>query len=220
LIPTDEPGTILVDFDGTVTQVDVGNRVFHTLTKGGAKAVVDLWKTGTIGSRECMIRECALARGTEGSILDLVREIPLDPGFLSFVSEVDRRGWRVRVVSDGLDLYIRSILEREGLGHLPVEANGIRFVQDRLLPTFPFTGRGCGRCGNCKGGAVQEAAREGNVIFVGNGLSDRCGARRAPRVFAKDDLARFCREEGITFESFETFEDVRRAVVDGVPEVM
>ena len=213
-----EVGTILVDFDGTVTQIDVGNRVFDHLTQGGARAVVDLWKKGDIGSRECMIRECALARGTEQSMLELVREIPLDPGFLAFVSDVDRKGWKVRVVSDGLDLYIRSILEREGLGSLPVEANGIRFVGDRLLPTFPFAGRGCGRCGNCKGGAVEEAAREGPVIFVGNGLSDRCGARRAPRVFAKDDLARFCRDEGIPFEPFETFDDVRRGVLEGASQ--
>jgi 2,3-diketo-5-methylthio-1-phosphopentane phosphatase len=208
------PGTILVDFDGTVTQVDVGNRLFHRLTGGRARTVVDLWKSGAIGSRECLIRECALARGTRETVLEVARDIALDPGFVSFLEAAGERGWRVRVVSDGLDVYIRAILEREGLGHLPIEANRVRFVNERLLPVFPYTGRGCGRCGNCKGGAVDEAARNGPVVFVGNGLSDRCGALRAPRVFAKGDLARFCRDEGIEFEPFQTFNDVRRGLLD------
>ena len=179
------------------------------------RQVIDLWKSGVIGSRECLIRECALTRATREQVLDLASRVPVDPGFDSFLTAAGERGWRVRVVSDGLDLYIRAVLEREGWGHIPVEANGVRFIGDRLLPTFPYTGRGCGRCGNCKAGAVEEATRNGPVIFVGNGLSDRCGASTAPTVFAKDDLARFCRSEGIDFEPFRSFDDVRRHLLTG-----
>ena len=201
-------GAVLVDFDGTVSRVDVGNLLFRRLTGGRAMEVVDSWKRGGMSSRECLIRECALARGTRDEVLRFALDQPVDAAFAPFVRRAIDAGRRVRVVSDGLDVYIRAILEREGLGALPLEANRVRFAGDRLLPSFPFAGRGCGSCGNCKGGAVEAARGDGPVIFVGNGLSDRCGARAADIVFAKDDLAAFCRDERIPFHPYETFDDV------------
>lgn len=201
-------GTVLVDFDGTISVADVGNRLLDELTGGRAMRVVDSWKRGEMGSRECLIRECALARGTREEVRAFAARQAVDPSFASFLGRAERDGWRVRVVSDGLDAYIRVILDREGWSTLPLEANRVRFTAGRLLPSFPYAGRGCGRCGNCKGGAVAAARRYGPVVFVGNGLSDRCGAREADLVFAKDDLARFCRRENIPFAPFRTFEDV------------
>ncbi len=201
-------GAVLVDFDGTVSVGDVGNLLFRRLTGGRATEVIDLWKRGGMTSRELMIRECALARGARDEVLAFALEQPVDPTFASFVRRAEAAGRRVSVVSDGLDVYIRAILEREGLGALPLEANRVRFAGDRLLPSFPFGGRGCGGCGNCKGGAVEAARGDGPVLFVGNGLSDRCGARAADVVYAKDDLAAFCRDEKIPFHPFSSFDDV------------
>jgi 2,3-diketo-5-methylthio-1-phosphopentane phosphatase len=201
-------GSVLVDFDGTVSVADVGNLLFRRLTGGRAGEVVDSWKRGGMGSRECLIRECALARGTREEVVRFALDQPVDSTFAPFVRRALAAGRRVRVVSDGLDVYIRAILEREGLGALPLEANRVRFAGDRLLPSFPHAGRGCGACGNCKGGAVEAVRGDGPVIFVGNGLSDRCGARAADVVFAKDDLAGFCRNEQIRFHPFSTFDDV------------
>jgi len=205
-------GTVLVDFDGTISVGDVGNLLFHRLTRGRASEVVDSWKQGAMTSRECMMRECALARGTREDVTGFALRQPVDPTFAPFLRRVTDAGWRVRVVSDGLDVYIRAILEREGLGDLPLEANRVRFAADRLLPSFPFAGRGCGSCGNCKGGAVEASRGNGPVVFVGNGLSDRCGARAADLTFAKDDLARFCDEEKIRYRSYRSFDDVDLAI--------
>ena len=205
-------GTLLVDFDGTISTHDVGNLLFRRLTGGRAMEVVDLWKQGAMTSRECMIRECALARGAREEVVTFALEQPVDPTFAPFMRRATDAGWDLRVASDGLDVYIRAILEREGLGALPLEANRVRFAAGRLLPSFPFAGRGCGSCGNCKGGAVAAARGDGPVIFVGNGLSDRCGARAADFTFAKDDLAEFCRAEKIPFHPFRTFDDVDMAV--------
>ena len=49
------------------------------------------------------------------------------------------------------------------------------------------------------------------TVFVGDGLSDRCGARAADAVYAKDDLARWCAREGIAARAYATFADVARA---------
>lgn len=199
------PGTILVDFDGTISQVDIGSRLLDRATQGGARAVVDLWRHGRIGSRQCLIMECALARATAEEIRAFALEQPVDPGFGTFLRAAEDRGWQVIVVSDGLDLYIRPVLEREGWGHLPVHSNRLRVVGDRLLPSFPFAGRGCGACGNCKRASVADAGSGGEVVFIGNGLSDRCGARAADRVFARDELLRWCRERDVAHTPFEDF---------------
>ena len=48
-------------------------------------------------------------------------------------------------------------------------------------------------------------------VFVGDGLSDRCGARAADVVYARDDLAAWCTRQGIEFRPFATFADVMDA---------
>jgi 2-hydroxy-3-keto-5-methylthiopentenyl-1-phosphate phosphatase len=47
------------------------------------------------------------------------------------------------------------------------------------------------------------------VAFVGDGVSDRFGARYADVTFAKDDLAEHCRRASIPFLAYEDFDDVR-----------
>jgi 2-hydroxy-3-keto-5-methylthiopentenyl-1-phosphate phosphatase len=48
-------------------------------------------------------------------------------------------------------------------------------------------------------------------VLVGDGLSDRCGAREADHVFARRDLLAWCRAERIEATPFESFADVREA---------
>ena len=61
---------------------------------------------------------------------------------------------------------------------------------------------------------------------MGDGVSDRFGARYADVTFAKDHLAEHCRRESIPFLPYGNFDDVRRALkrlgapaqpVDGEP---
>ena len=54
------------------------------------------------------------------------------------------------------------------------------------------------------------------MAFVGDGHSDRFGALYADVVFAKRYLAEYCRDEGVPFVEWETFDDVRAAVESGL----
>ena len=45
-------------------------------------------------------------------------------------------------------------------------------------------------------------------IFVGDGLSDVCGALAADRVYAKDSLARELERRGVAFERYACLDDV------------
>jgi 2-hydroxy-3-keto-5-methylthiopentenyl-1-phosphate phosphatase len=76
---------------------------------------------------------------------------------------------------------------------------------------FPFDGAGCGRCGNCKGAHVLSQKAEGyEVVLVGDGLSDRCGAEVADHVLARGELLSWCRSKGIASHPFSGFADVAR----------
>ncbi|MGH7724962.1 MAG: hypothetical protein ACREOU_05990, partial [Candidatus Eiseniibacteriota bacterium] len=60
-------------------------------------------------------------------------------------------------------------------------------------------------------GAAGPAGDRARTVFIGDGLSDRCGARAADVVYAKGDLLAFCRDAGIPARPFANFEDVARA---------
>ncbi len=46
------------------------------------------------------------------------------------------------------------------------------------------------------------------ALFVGDGLSDRYAVESATLVFAKNGLARYCREQSIEHVSYNNLEDV------------
>ena len=113
------------------------------------------------------------------------------------------------VVSEGFDFYVADQLARAGLAGVPFTANRLRFEGRRVVPEFPWSAGGCGRCGNCKGQHVRRwRARGLRTVLVGDGLSDRCGAREADGVLARGDLLAWCRREGLAAGPFRDFADV------------
>jgi 2,3-diketo-5-methylthio-1-phosphopentane phosphatase len=206
-------GTVfLCDFDGTVAPHDIGAALVRRFSRGSdaeMKVLLDRWRAGEIGHRALTVAECSGLAVTEADALAFTRGFELDPGFAGFAREVGSSGGRLMIVSEGLDFYVRDLLERSGLGDLPWSANHARFESGGVVPEFPRADRGCGRCGNCKGAHVREHQSQGlEVVMVGDGFSDRCGARAADRVLARGDLLAWCREAGIPATPFASFSDV------------
>jgi 2-hydroxy-3-keto-5-methylthiopentenyl-1-phosphate phosphatase len=163
------------------------------------------WQQGRIGSRECLARQVDLIRATPAELHAAVAGIAIDPGFPGFLETCERCAVGVTVVSDGFDLVIEQILNREGL-HLATRANHLEHAgRGRWRVTFPLARDDCAvLAGNCK----CEATRSfGDVvkIVIGDGLSDFCLAGRADMVFAKDRLLEQCRETGTVHCPFSDF---------------
>jgi 2,3-diketo-5-methylthio-1-phosphopentane phosphatase len=200
----------LCDFDGTISPADIGAafmRRFSTGSEADSAALLDRWRAGEIGSRELTAIECRSLVVSRSEALEFSRQFPLDPDFAPFVAEALARGDAVAVVSDGLDFYVRDHLERAGLD-LPWMANVARFENGGMIPEFAEAG-GCGRCGNCKAVPVERYREQGfEVVLIGDGLSDRCGARNADRVLARGELLRWCEREGLAAGPIEGFADV------------
>jgi 2,3-diketo-5-methylthio-1-phosphopentane phosphatase len=206
----------LVDFDGTVSPDDVGAALIGRFASGReteALESLERWKDGTLGHRQLTELECRRIVASRDEALEFVRGFGVDPEFVGFAGREMARGNPLLVVSEGFDFYIAELLSRAGLGTVPHAANHARFEGRRWIPEFPHFDPACARCGNCKGRHVRDhQARGYRVVYVGDGLSDRCGAEAADVVFARGSLLDLCRERRIPARPFPGFAALSEAL--------
>jgi len=214
LIRNDHDLIVFSDFDGTISRRDVGNRLFHHFSDGKSEEVVARWKAGEIDSRECLRLEAELARDTTSEeFYEFINGFDLDPGFAELAKLCRTHNLPLYIVSDGLDLYIRHLLNRQGLDGLPVFSNRAIIEAGRLNITWPYADDSCGQCGNCKGYHVRRLKTPGwTAVYIGDGLSDVCAVPEADIIFAKGDLAEYCRKENVDFYAFDDFSTVTEAI--------
>lgn len=209
--------TIFCDFDGTIARADVGYQLFRHFSGGRNEELIPDWKAGKISSREILEREADMVNAPAGEILTFIDQFSLDPTFTPFARRCQRAGVPLFVVSEGMDVYIKRLLQREGLDDIPVICNIGRLEQDRIFIDFPHVNRHCTRCGSCKGERIEEyraQAADGAVVaFIGDGYSDACAAREADILFAKKDLEHYCQSENIPYNWYDTFDDVTNWLV-------
>jgi len=202
---------ILCDFDGTVSLRDMGYVLLNQFSSGDWKAIDRDFSNGKIGSRMAYSRIEKIIQGDQESVLHFVRShSDIDPCFVSFYRYCREQGIDVKIISDGLDFYIQTLLELHHLSEVPFYANRTRFHSgDRMEFSFPFLNKECGLCGTCKKKLVQEHRNNyDSILFVGNGRSDRCAAHEADFTFAKDPLYSYCIEHNLTCHSFESFAEI------------
>lgn len=209
---TAEKIAIFCDFDGTITRRDVGYHLFHHFSGGRNDALLPDWKAGRLTTRDCLRIEAEMVRATPEEIFRFLDRFELDETFEAFARSCRAAGSSLTVLSEGMDLYIRRLLARNGLADLPVRCNIGHLENGGLRIEFPYQTRSCEGCGNCKAARMAEYRQTANpanrIVFVGDGYSDACGAREADIVFAKKDLERYCQTEGISYNKFDNFLDV------------
>ncbi|MBI1803570.1 MAG: MtnX-like HAD-IB family phosphatase [Ignavibacteriae bacterium] len=216
---------VFVDFDGTITRPDVGDAMFERFGGKQCSDAVEDYRKGSISAVECYRRESAACGTMDKSVLDsFLDSQEIDETFIAFVAFCCDRSLELTIVSDGMDYYIKRILDRHGLGDVKFYSNHLALVpvngsaQIRFEPSFPYTDEVCDRCACCKRNHIlTHSADEDIVVYVGEGYSDRCPARYADAVFAKDELLKYCMEENISYFEYRTFADVEerlRALLD------
>jgi 2-hydroxy-3-keto-5-methylthiopentenyl-1-phosphate phosphatase len=202
---------ILCDFDGTISLRDMGYVLVSRFSSEGWEAIDRDFREGKIGSKEAYFRIAKILKGDEKEILDFVRKHSnIDPHFTSFYQHCRERGIDIKIVSDGLDFYIKKVLEIHRLSEIPFYANHTHFHKgDGVEISFPYFNDECGLCGTCKKKLVQIHRKTyDSILFVGNGISDRCAAREADFVFAKDSLYPYCIDQDITCHFFDNFQEI------------
>ena len=185
---------LVLDWDGTCTVRD-----------SLVAAVHDLGDPSVYGEEyasygEALAAEIATLRVTaEEAAAWAIEHVEVRSGFHELVARFDPI-----IVSSGLPQLILPVLGREGV-ELDVRSNFADPSPDGWRVRFRHEGV-CDVCGDrCKRRSLPD---ERPIVFVGDGYSDRCASLACERVFARDGLAGYLRDEGVAFEPFETLADV------------
>ena len=205
---------VFCDFDGTIVHEDVGNTFFRTFGGPAAERAVEGYRSGALNARECLEAEsAAVGHVSRDALESFVDAFQVDQTFGGFLRWCGEKDVSVTVVSDGLDVYVRRILENAGFGDLTVFANAAHFdpvTGAGLRVSFPYRDEECSECANCKRNHVVTLSSDDDVVvYVGDGLSDRCSVEYADIVFARGSLISHCQEKNITYHTFKSFGEVR-----------
>lgn len=213
---------IYCDFDGTISVKDATDFVLSRLADPEWEAIEALWENGEIDSGECMRRQVALIRGDRNTLDAVLDEIEIDPGFVDFVQFCTATSLPITIVSDGVDYFIKRVLQRHGVDQFPVIANAL-IAGGQGADTFykllsPYSDENCkAASGVCKCRTINVL---GPRIYVGDGRSDFCVSDKPELVFAKGKLADFCGRENIAFIDYEGFEDLTQSLKAELPRLI
>ncbi|MCX6151469.1 MAG: MtnX-like HAD-IB family phosphatase [Ignavibacteriales bacterium] len=202
---------IFVDFDGTITKIDVGEAFVNSFGNSERNSeIIQLWIENKITSPESWFLMFEHVRFDENAFDKFLDKIEIDKSFSGFVAYCHLNSFEVRVLSDGFDLYIDKILKRETLSDLEVFCNKAKInAEEQIIPTFPYGDEECKHCGNCKRNHIlSNCGDEDYIIYIGDGYSDKCPIEFCDYVFAKDSLLKFCEINRITYFPFQNFDDV------------
>lgn len=207
---------LFVDFDGTITQKDVGDAIF---TKFGdpikVNQIVENLLNDNISSRECWDLLCESTNSiNKGELNKFIDEMQIEESFHTLVSYCLKNNIELIVLSDGFDYYIDRIFVREKLNHLKYYANNLSVDKNgKLIPGYPFYNPEFPTSANCKRNHILDNSRDDDYTFyVGDGNSDKESAQYCDYIFAKDGLLRFCEKERISFSPFSDFNDVIKKI--------
>ncbi len=197
---------VVVDWDGTATERDT----LHMLIERFGDLEVFHALEEAIGRRltlhEVIAAEMRTVHVPLGeAVAWLLENVRLRRGFGEFVARHDPL-----VVSAGFHELIEPVLERDGIV-ARVVANTLDPRPDGWVAGFASV-EPCDVCGEpCKRRPVGDLER---FVFVGDGVSDRCVALAAERVFARAGLARWLDAKGVAYEPFDDFVELGERLRD------
>lgn len=205
---------LFLDFDGTITCRDAVDVILETYADPKWLAVEAEWAAGRIGSRECLQAQISLVRATRQQLDTLLDSIAVDGGLADLFAVCAAEKIPAHIISDGFDYCVNRILSRALNGDRSfiksVRASHLESSVHSWRTEFPYFHQSCGHgCATCKP-AVMRLLNPANVpaIFVGDGLSDRYAVESADLVFAKNELAGYCRANSIEHTEYRDLADV------------
>jgi 2-hydroxy-3-keto-5-methylthiopentenyl-1-phosphate phosphatase len=199
------------DFDGTITEEDTSFFLLDTFAQGDWRRLLRDYKEHKISVGEFNTRAFAMVKADKPTLLGALKgEVKVRAGFHELVNYCLKKGFRLVIVSNGLDFYIRAVLKDLGLRNIEVYAAQASFHPEGMKVQY------VGPDGKRLDDGFKEAYTQSflklgyKVIYVGNGDSDVAPTKYAQYVFATGDLLAYCRENNLKYNPFETFIDVVR----------
>ena len=213
-----DTGTLVTDFDGTLTQHDFFRLALERLVPTD---VLDYWKeyrAGRLTHFEAMRLYYTAIQTSEAETLAIIAALNLTPDLAVWVNRLKWAGWKVVVASAGCEWYIRHLLQQQEV-YLEVYANPGRFVEGQgLVMELPVDSPFFSPTHGIDKAAIVRAAQRsgGRVAFAGDGFPDAPAARLVtPELrFATASLAITLEQEGLSFRRFDRWAEVAQALVN------
>lgn len=210
---------ILCDFDGTVTSVDTNSFLASRFAPEAQQRVAGALAARTMTLREVLEAELgAMTAGRDAIVAAAVKAIPFRAHFHVFLDDASSRGDRVVLLSAGFRQLIVPMLDANGVdpGGVELIANDIDFTASggvitwRDLPVCTSCGEECKRSDVARMRAMVGDGEQ--VVYIGDGFSDRCGAETADRIFARGSLAAYLDGIDVGYEWFDDFRSISAAL--------
>ncbi len=203
---------IFSDFDGTISKYDVVHKFIHNFAKGDIDTAEKLWCEGKLSTKDCFNIQLAKIETLTPVMLEkFLDEIEIDPYFIQFYQMIKKENKELIVLSDGFDYFIEKVFKNHNLSDIKVYSNHLEMSLENGFLKFNTTcpnnnpncliSSGCCKCGVAK-------KYTDCFIYIGDGLSDRCIARKAKLLFAKKSLEGYCKNENVHYIPYQTFQDI------------
>jgi 2-hydroxy-3-keto-5-methylthiopentenyl-1-phosphate phosphatase len=137
------------------------------------------------------------------------QEAEVREGFFRLVDYSKKQGFRLAIVSNGLDFYIEEFFSYLGLNEMEIHAASTRFTDDGI-DTFYEGPDGRVMMQGFKEAYARLFLDDGSkrLIYIGNGSSDYQAARLADYAFATGPLVDYCTERKMDCIPFESMDEI------------
>jgi 2-hydroxy-3-keto-5-methylthiopentenyl-1-phosphate phosphatase len=197
------------DFDGTITERDVSFLLLDAFAQGDWRQVLRKYKEHKISVGEFNTKVFAMVKVDKARLLEELKgKVTVRTGFQELVNYCLKKDFRLVIVSNGLDFYIKAVLKNVGLKNIEVHAAQASFHREGM--EVHYVGPDGKRVDDgVKEAYIQSFLKLGyKVIYIGNGDSDVAPAKYAHRVFATGDLLTHCRKNNLKYKPFESFLEI------------
>jgi 2-hydroxy-3-keto-5-methylthiopentenyl-1-phosphate phosphatase len=203
---------VFIDFDGTITENDVGYEMFKKFTFAATEPLVQSYRRGEINSRDCLAQECAIWNNSAPNpdeVFAYLESQPIRQGFDQFLGSLKEYDIAPTIISEGFNFYIDRFLAFHNLSHLARITNIAQFLNGKLSPQFPYYKLGCDTCSSCKGYHIGRLRPlSSSAIYIGDGHSDLHASHAADIVFARSHLASIMTDENRYFIEYANFHEI------------
>jgi 2,3-diketo-5-methylthio-1-phosphopentane phosphatase len=206
---------VWLDFDGTITRRDVIDELLQRYSIDDSwKTFEQQWQASLIGSRQCLEEQFDLIRISQDELDNFLDGVELDTGFFSLLMLLNSLAVPVAILSDSVDVFIMRILQRHGVKNVPVRSNTMVRHSLEIELCCPYGDPKC-ECGaaHCKCSSIRAIGDpKRKSIYIGDGISDLCPARKADLVFAKGALSQCLEKNSLKFIRYSNLNEVSQVL--------
>jgi 2-hydroxy-3-keto-5-methylthiopentenyl-1-phosphate phosphatase len=204
---------IQCDFDGTIVRNNLSVLLREKYACGDWQRIDSDYLYGHLTVEQSNKLQFALIKEPKERLQEFVRQhIELRPGFVEFVRHCQESAIPFVIVSSGLDFYIEPVLAEIGMPDLELHCGRTSFGRDGIDVSYYDPEGNIINHGFKKKYLTWLKKRGGNIIYLGDGLSDLEAACQADYVFATDHLLDLLDTQSIACSAFSDFFDLLHQV--------